>query len=60
MNMTFTKQYTLDDEEPLWSVTIDSSNGADLVNTAVAEDSAERLTKSLKIGEVRFNSSGSI
>ena len=58
MNMTFTKQYTLDTEEPLWSVTIDSSNGADLVNTAVAEDSSERLTKSLKIGEVRFNSSG--
>ena len=58
MNMTFTKQYTLDDEEPLWSVTVDSSNGADHVNTAVAEDSAERLTKSLRIGEVRFNSSG--
>ena len=58
MNMTFTKQYTLDNEEPLWSVTVDSSNGADLVNTAVAEDAANRLTKSLKIGEVRFNSSG--
>ena len=29
MNMTFTKQYTLDNEEPLWSVTVDSSNGAD-------------------------------
>ena len=58
MNMTFTKQYTLDNEEPLWSVTVDSSNGADLVNTAVAEDAANRLTKSLKIGEVRFNSAG--
>ena len=58
MNMTFTKQYTLDNEEPLWKVTVDSSNGADLVNTAVAEDSSNRLTKSLDIGEVRFNSSG--
>ena len=58
MNMTFTKQYTLDDEEPLWKVTVDSSNGADLVNTAVAEDDANRLTKSLDIGEVRFNSAG--
>ncbi len=58
MNMTFTKQYTLDNEEPLWKVTVDSSNGADLVNTAVAEDASNRLTKSLDIGEVRFNSSG--